>query len=209
MSENKENINEKEDVNLPSENEIQDELTDRTESSQEIKDEPVKKKKKGLFSGSKKETEKTERELSLENEVGEWKDKYLRLFSEFDNFRKRTSKERIELIKTASSDVLIKMLAVVDDFERALKSLKKEEEVQDTYLQGMELIYTKLVSILKAQGLVAMDATGKEFDTDFHEALTNIPAPTEELKGKVVEEIEKGYMLGDKVVRYAKVVVGN
>ncbi|MDO9511693.1 MAG: nucleotide exchange factor GrpE [Bacteroidales bacterium] len=211
MSDHKENnIPEEEAINTP-EQEIQDEMTEKTATeAAEIAEPSKKKKKKGLFSGNKKEeNEESSRITELENEVAEWKDKYLRLFSEFDNFRKRTAKERMDLLKTASADVLVKMLAVVDDFERAMKSLKKDDEVQNAYFQGMELIYAKLIGILKNQGLTPMETLGKDFDTDFHEALTNIPAPSDELKGKVVDEIEKGYMLGDKVVRYAKVVIGN
>lgn len=169
-----------------------------------------KKKKKGFFGGHKdEEPAKPCREEELQKEVDEWKDKYLRLFSEFDNFRKRTSRERIELAKTASSDLIVQLLPVIDDFERAMKSLDKTNETTAPYYLGMELIYNKFVSLLSRQGLKAMETKEQIFDTDFHEALTNIPAPTEELKGKVVDEIEKGYLLHEKVVRYAKVVVGS
>jgi molecular chaperone GrpE len=169
-----------------------------------------KKKKKGFFGGHKEEEpSKPCREEELQKEVDEWKDKYLRLFSEFDNFRKRTSRERIELAKTASSDLIVQLLPVIDDFERAMKSLDKSNEATAPYFLGMELIYNKFVSLLSRQGLKAMETKEQVFDTDFHEALTNIPAPTEELKGKVVDEIEKGYLLHEKVVRYAKVVVGS
>ena len=169
-----------------------------------------KKKKKGFFGGFKEaEPEKPCRDEELQAEIDEWKDKYLRLFSEFDNFRKRTSRERIDLLKSASADLIIQLIPVIDDFERALKSLDKNNELTAPYHHGMELIYNKFSALLSKQGLKPMVTKDQVFDTDFHEALTNIPAPTEEMKGKVVDEIEKGYLLNEKVIRYAKVVVGN
>lgn len=181
-----------------------------------------KKSRKGFF-GKKKDTasahdikalEDKARELEtkilkLQGEADEWKDKYLRLFSEFDNFRKRNARERVELIKSASAETIIRLLPVLDDFERALKSLSDDNEMTKPFKTGIALIFNKMTSILEKEGLKAMEATREVFDTDFHEALTNIPAPTEELKGKVVEEIEKGYLLNDKVIRFAKVIVGN
>lgn len=147
-------------------------------------------------------------ENRLETEVAELKEKYLRLYSDFENFRKRTSKERIELIKTASEDVLKDLIPVVDDFERALKASQNESDPVKIK-EGNELIFHKLVKILESKGLKVMtDQIGKPFDADTQEAITQIPAPTEELKGAVIDVIEKGYILGDKVVRYAKVVTG-
>jgi molecular chaperone GrpE len=140
----------------------------------------------------------------LTNEVAELKDKYLRLYSEFDNFRKRTSKEKLELIQTASESVIIDLLSVVDDFERA-KQNAKEGEISD----GIELIFNKLGNVLLAKGLTEMQAKGEVFNADIHDCITQFPAPTEAEKGKVVEVVEKGYLLKDKVIRFAKVVVGN
>jgi molecular chaperone GrpE len=152
------------------------------------------------------------KELSLEqkltNENNELKEKYLRLYSEFENYRRRTAKERLDLIKTASEDVIQEMIPVLDDFERAIKAEEKESGEKTS--EGRQLIYTKMVKILASKGLKSMDELiGKDFDADMHEAITQIPAPSEELKGKIVDVVERGYLLGDKVVRYAKVVIGN
>ncbi len=138
----------------------------------------------------------------------ELNDKYLRLFSEFDNFRKRSLKEKIELSKTASEEVITALLPVLDDFERAIIALEEKPEV-DQSLQGILLIYNKFLKTLQQKGLEEMQALNQPFDTDFHEALTNIPASKPELKGKVVDVIQKGYHLNGKVIRFAKVVVGN
>ncbi len=147
-------------------------------------------------------------ELEEEKEkYAELNDKYLRLFSEFDNFRKRNIKERLELTKTASQEVVVSMLPIIDDFERALKAFEESKETE-SLKEGVTLIYNKLKTTLGAKGLECMDSQGKEFDTDYHEALTQIPAPSEDMKGKVVDVIEKGYTLGGKVIRFAKVVVG-
>lgn len=143
----------------------------------------------------------------LEAQIADLKDKHLRLFSEFDNYRKRTTKERIELFKTASSEMILELLSVLDDFDRANQSFETTDDIE-AVKQGFELIHTKLQGILTKKGLENMDSKGKEFDTDFHEAITEIPAPTEELKSKVVDVIEKGYLLNGKVIRFAKVVVG-
>jgi molecular chaperone GrpE len=153
-----------------------------------------------------------ENELSQEEkltaEVGELKEKYLRLYSDFENFRKRTAKERIDLIKTASEDVLKDLIPVVDDFERAFKAAEKEADVQKIQ-EGNQLIFHKLVKILDSKGLKPMeDLIGKSFDPDTQEAITQIPSPSPELKGAVVDVVEKGYFLGEKVVRFAKVVTG-
>lgn len=141
-------------------------------------------------------------------EIAELKDKYLRLFSEYDNYRKRTLKEKLELTKTASADVITSLLPVLDDFERAIKSLEDSGET-GAHQEGMLLIYNKLKNLLQQQGLEPINALGEDFDTDFHEALTNIPASSPEQKGKVLDVIQQGYKLGEKVIRFAKVVVGN
>ncbi len=154
-----------------------------------------------------KDTELEENKLRYE--ISELKDKYLRLYSEFENYRKRTSKERIDLIKTASEDVLKEIIPVMDDFERAFKASENEENVQKVR-DGNQLIFKKLEKILELKGLQAMgDLVGKTFNADTQEAITQIPAPNEEMKGKVIDVVEKGYTLGDKVVRYAKVVIGS
>ncbi|MFA8299466.1 MAG: nucleotide exchange factor GrpE [Hyphomicrobiales bacterium] len=147
-------------------------------------------------------------ELKVQNQ--ELNDKFLRLYSEFDNFRKRTAKEKLELSKNASEKIILSLLPVMDDFDRALQALENQDnEDAGSAQEGMSLIYNKLKSILNKEGLKDIEAKGKEFDTDFHEAITQIPAPEKSLKGKVVDEIEKGYELNGKVIRYAKVVVGS
>ena len=136
-------------------------------------------------------------------------DKYLRLYAEFDNYKRRTAKERIELFKTANADVIKSMLSVLDDFDRAKKSMEIAKDI-DAVKEGIQLIHHKLKSTLQSQGLSEMESVlGKTFDTDLHEAITNVPAPSEDLKGKIMDEVEKGYLLNDKVIRYAKVVVGS
>ena len=144
----------------------------------------------------------------LTSEVKKEKDQFLRLFAEFENYKKRTSKERLELYKTASQEVVTALLAVVDDFERALTEMKKSEN-QDQ-LQGIELIYNKLIDTLQNQGLAKMEVgQGDDFDVELHEAITQIPAPEDKLKGKIVDVVGTGYKLGEKIIRYPKVVVGN
>jgi molecular chaperone GrpE len=146
-----------------------------------------------------------EEKLQLENSA--LNDKYLRLFAEFDNYKRRTQKERVELLQTAGKDVVVSMLPVLDDFERALKATENATEVS-AIREGVMLVQTKLKSILGQKGLKEMESINTVFDTDMHEAITKIPAPSDDLKGKVVDELEKGYTLNDKVIRFAKVVVG-
>lgn len=134
-------------------------------------------------------------------------DKYLRLSAEFDNYRKRTLRERMELTKTAAESLLLSILPVVDDFERAMHSIDQGMDFEATK-EGILLIYNKFKEFTQQNGITEIDAIGKEFNTDLHEALTKIPAPSEELKGKIVDVIQKGYYLNDKVIRFAKVVVG-
>ncbi len=140
-------------------------------------------------------------ELALAN------DKYLRLYAEFDNFRRRTIKEREEARKMEGKDVIVSLLPVLDDFERALKSMENATDIVPIK-EGVELIQNKLKNTLAQKGLKGMESIGETFDPELHEAITNIPAPTEEWKGKVIDEMEKGYYLNDKVVRFAKVIVG-
>jgi molecular chaperone GrpE len=153
------------------------------------------------------EAEKITAEQKLKAELSEANDKYLRLYAEFDNFKRRTSKERIELLQTAGRDVIIDLLTVLDDFERATKSMESATDIAPVK-EGVSLVHSKLKNILANKGLKEMNAKGEPFNPDLHEAVTNIPAPSDDLKGKVVDEIEKGYSLNDKVIRFAKVVVG-
>lgn len=146
-------------------------------------------------------------EEKLQQQVAELNDKYLRLFAEFDNFKRRTQKERVELLQTAGKDIVISLLPVLDDFERAIKATEKSTEVAPVR-EGIELVQTKLKTILSQKGLKEIESLNTPFDTDLHEAITQIPSPTEEQKGKVIDQLEKGYTLNDKVVRFAKVVVG-
>ncbi len=142
----------------------------------------------------------------LKAELDASKDKYLRLVAEFDNFRRRSAKERIETIQTAGREVINDLLDVLDDSDRAQKQLDKSED--KPVKEGVTLVFNKLRNVLQAKGLKPMDSIGKDFDTDLHEAITEIPAPTKELQGKVVDEVVKGYYLNDKIIRHAKVVVG-
>jgi|SRR6218665_252064 len=142
----------------------------------------------------------------LKAEVEAGKDKYLRLVAEFDNFRRRSAKERIETIQTAGKDVIKDLLDVLDDADRAQKQLDNSED--KPVKEGVSLVFNKLRSVLQSKGLKPMDSIGKDFDTDLHEAITEIPAPTEELKGRVIDEVVKGYYLNEKIIRHAKVVVG-
>ena len=144
----------------------------------------------------------------LKNEVGELKDKYLRLYSEFDNFRRRTSKEKVEFFKTANEDIMSSLIPVLDDFERAHKALT-DSKSNETVIEGINLIYNKLFNTLQVKGLKPMEsAVGAAFNSELQEAITQAPAPSEEFKGKVMDVVEKGYMLNDKVIRFAKVIIG-
>jgi molecular chaperone GrpE len=146
-------------------------------------------------------------EEQLKEDLAKEKDKFLRLFAEFENYKKRTTKERIELFKTANQDVLQSMLPVLDDFDRAMAEILKSEE--KVLVEGVQLIHNKFKDILVSKGLEVVEIkAGDAFDADFAEAVTQIPAPSEELKGKIVDVIEKGYKLGDKIIRYPKVVTG-
>jgi molecular chaperone GrpE len=158
---------------------------------------------------SKSKHRKEDKTEKLEAEIIELNDKYLRLYSEFDNYRKRTIKEKIEFSKTASTDVILSILPVLDDFERAINAFEISAESTDAVKHGIILIFSKFINILSQQGLQQMKTVGEEFSTDFHEAITNIPAPSPEQKGRVLDEIEKGYILNGKVIRFAKVVVGS
>jgi len=144
---------------------------------------------------------------ALKHQLEESRDKYLRLFADFDNAKKRHAREQLELIQTAAKGVIVDLLPVVDDFERALKTIETATEVS-AVKEGILLIHNKLESALTAKGLKAIDDLHKEFNVEHHEALTEIPAPTAELEGKVLDVVQKGYLLNDKIIRFAKVVVG-
>ena len=159
----------------------------------------------------KKKTNPKDEDISqLKATVEELKDKYLRLYSEFDNYRRRTLKEKTELSKTAAEDIMSSLLPVLDDLERALKSTLRSVDDQEVVpKEGLALIYQKFNNLLAQKGLEPIISLGEPFNVDYHDAVTNIPAPSEEMKGRVVEEVERGYQLNDKVIRYAKVIVGS
>jgi molecular chaperone GrpE len=176
----------------------------KTKTAQQNKKQQEKSKAKSAEKVEKEElvTEKTDQE-----KIAELNDKYLRLAAEYDNYRKRTLKERMDLMKTAGEDILINILPVMDDFDRALGSIDQAKEIS-AVKEGVQLIYSKFKDFLKQRGIKEIEAKEKEFDTDLHEAITKIPAPSENLKGKVVDVVEKGYYLNEKVIRFSKVVIG-
>ncbi len=154
------------------------------------------------------EVEEISREEELEDELAREKDKFLRLFAEFENYKRRTSKERMELFKTAGQEVMTALLPVLDDFDRAVKELSKSEDKE--MFKGVELIQIKLKETLKAKGLEEIKIKeGDTFDAEVHDAITQIPAPNKKMKGKIIDVVEKGYALGDRIIRHPKVVVGN
>ena len=175
---------------------------------EEVKDTEEPKDSKNVEESKKAEEVKEEKDplAELQEKYNELNDKYVRLYSEYDNFRRRTANEKIELIKTASEGAISAMLPILDDFERALPTMEKSEDKSN--YEGALLIYNKLKKTLEQKGLEEINANGAEFNTDEHEALTQIPAPEETLKGKVMDVIQKGYKLNGKVIRYARVVVG-
>lgn len=182
---------------LEPEEEIQKEVT----SEEEVKDHEQKKDK------SVKKDDKDNQLEELGQKLVEMNDKYLRLSAEFDNYRKRTLKERMELIKSAGEDVLVKILPVMDNFERALQSMETAKDIP-ALREGVELIYSNFKDFLLQNGVKEMECVNADFDPDLQEAITKIPAPTEEMKGKVMDCIQKGYIMNDKVIRFPKVVVG-
>ena len=180
------------------------------EEMQEKEQKETKKEKKGfLKKDSKKEKiEELEKKVAeLENQVGKDKDDYIRLMAEFDNYRRRTSQEKLELVSMASSDTIKGLLPVLDDCEMALKVLQETKD-SDAAKEGTELIYNKLMGYLKSKGLAVIEAVGQPFDTDLHEAVAQFPVPEEDKKGKVFDVVQTGYTLNGKVIRFAKVVVG-
>lgn len=208
MEENQENKIQEEQVQEPELNVEEQENTDNLSEKEENTD----KNKKGFF-GKKKDKDKEKiQELQAEieklnAEKAELNDRFLRLFSEFDNYKKRVSKEKLDLISTASEKVIVSILPIIDDFERAITANEKADNI-DSIKEGFNLIYNKLLQMMKRFDVEEIQAKGEEFNTDYHEAVTHFPAQKEEDKGKVIDVTEKGYKLKDKVIRYAKVVVG-
>ena len=184
---------------MPEENPVNVQGEDQQAQNAADNEDSKKKKKKSKLT-------EAEELKELQYQYAELNDKYLRLFSEFDNFRKRTNKEKVELISTASESVIESLLPVLDDFNRARKAFQ-DHNVDEQTLHGLELIQNKLFKTLEQKGLEPMDSLGKPFDTDFHDAITQIPAPSEDLKGKVFDVAEKGYLLNGKIIRHAKVIV--
>ncbi len=177
---------------------------DKTQvEEKETKAKAKKPKKKATKKADKKNIQIEE----LGTKLAELNDKYLRLSAEFDNYRRRTLKEKMELTKSAGEDIFVNLLPVLDNFERAIKSLEDSKDITSA-TEGINLIYNNFKGYLTQKGIKEIEAVEKDFDTDTHEALTKIPAPTKKLKGKVVDVIEKGYTLNDKVIRFSKVVVG-
>lgn len=184
-------------------NQSEEEVAELTNNQEELTENKKDSKKEKAHKKPKIEDQLAKTEA----EILELKDKHVRLQAEFDNYRKRTLKERMELLKTASEGLLVSILPVIDDFDRAMQTLdltQEESHVKD----GVKLIYNKFQEFLKQNGVKEIDAKEKDFDTDLHEAITKIPAPAENLKGKVVDVVQKGYSLNDKVIRFSKVVIG-
>ncbi|MEO0331086.1 MAG: nucleotide exchange factor GrpE [Bacteroidota bacterium] len=183
--------------------------TANEEVERDIAEENEVKNSTNPFEELEEEKEQETEEDNMSVALTEAKDKYLRLYAEFENYRRRTSKERLELVKTASGDIMSALLPVIDDFERSLDIFRENEAVAPMY-EGIQLVHQKMIKILEQKGLTRMDvAQGSNFDSEYHEAVVQTPAPSEELKGKVVDVIESGYFLGEKVLRYAKVVIGS
>lgn len=175
---------------------------------QDINEESINNQEENNIQNEAASKENVTAKPSAEELLAEEKDRYIRLYAEFENYKKRTAKEKMEFFQYANQDMMISMLGVLDDFERALKEIAKNGNASD--LQGVELIYQKFKNRLTEKGLKPIEVNaGDTFNVDFHEAITQIPAPSEELKGKIVDVIETGYTLSDKVIRFAKVVTGN
>ncbi len=195
--------------NIPDQEQAAEEVKEAAgQEQQENVPETKEEKKEDKKEDKKSKKDKTHEQIEkLEKEVAELKDKHLRLQAEFDNFRKRTLKEKMELLKSGGESVLTSILPVVDDLERALAAFGEVED-DNPFKTGIVLIFNKFQEFLKQNGIKEIEAKGKDFDTDLHEAITKIPAPVEELKGKIVDVVQKGYLLNEKVIRFAKVVIG-
>lgn len=178
---------------------------DKDQLTQKINEEDVNQSETDSNSENNEIENLTNEITKLKEDLDDAKDKYLRLFAEFDNYKKRTVKERFELMKTAAQETIVAILPVLDDFDRAKKSSDNGSEV---FSEGVQLVYQKLYTTLENLGLTSLESNGEKFDEEFHDAITDIPAPSEELKGKIVDTLEKGYILNGKIIRHAKVVVG-
>lgn len=169
---------------------------------------PIEDAEKSTANEAKLESSDSEKEIEkLKTELATYKDKYVRLIAEFENYKKRTIKEKIEDNKLAGKEIYLSLLPVLDDIERAMKSINSTTDIE-ALKKGVNLIYTKFKATLESKGVKEITSVGEPFNTDHHEAITSIDAPTEEMKGKVVDELEKGYWLHDKIIRFAKVIVG-
>lgn len=188
---------------------VQEEPVQETPAAENVQQEEKKEKKGFLKKDPKKEkiAELEKKVEELENKVAKDKDDYIRLMAEFDNFRRRTAQEKLELVSVASMDTIKGLLPVLDDCERAMAVLKESDD-SDAAKEGTELIYQKLLGYLQSKGLAVIEAVGKEFDTDLHEAVAQFPVPEDDKKGKVFDVVQTGYTLNGKVIRFAKVVVG-
>ncbi len=199
-------------MSVETDNEIpQNEDTEKTENATpETTEETHTEKKKSKFFGKKssKEDELKKQLEDLDVKYKELNDRFLRMYSEFDNYKKRTNKEKLELLSTASEKVIVNLLPIIDDYERAIAANEKSEDIA-AIKEGFVLIYNKMLQLLKRFDVEEIQAKGEVFDTDFHEAITHFPTQNEEEKGKVMDVTEKGYKIKDKVIRYAKVVVAN
>ncbi len=184
----------------------------KTEEHKEVieQTESNKKSDKKSSAGTSPRSRRKDKELAkVKTELTEIKDKYLRLYSEFDNFRRRTAKEKLDLVSTANEDLMIELLPVIDDFERAIKSFDSDNGDVDNIKEGVMLIFNKLNNVTEKKGLKGMETNpGDDFNSELHDAISHIPAPEEKFKGKIIDTIEKGYYLNDKVIRFAKVVTG-
>lgn len=194
-------------MNKKAKNKVKEDLSQNSEEIQD-KDTVGSQEDVSAEEGNLENANQTEEaaEMDAADAVQVERDKYLRLYSEFENFRRRTTKERLEMMQNASKDLMVELLPIVDDMERALKAMQKSGD--SAAVEGMELIFKKLYGTLEKKGLKPMNAQGEVFDPEIHEAVTQFDAPTEDMKGKVIDELEKGYFLNDKVIRFAKVVVG-
>lgn len=186
---------------------VKEQLENESQDITELQEESASHKKESKKDKSHKPSKAEEQLEKSESELLELKDRHMRLQAEFDNYRKRTLKERMELLKTASESLLVGILPVIDDFDRAMQTIDMVEE-ESPVKDGVKLIYSKFHEFLKQNGVKEIEAKGHDFDTELHEAIVKTPAPTEELKGKVVEVVQKGYSLNDKVIRFPKVVIG-
>lgn len=204
QDQNKQEEQQKEQEEQAKKQEATEEQKEDKGTDEDKEDKKAKGKKKG---GDKDKEKKSKKEKTDAEKLAELNDKYLRLTAEYDNYRRRTLKEKMELSKSAGEEILQSMLPVIDDFDRALESIDESQDIE-AVKEGIHLIYNKFRDVMEQQGVKEIEAKDQEFDTDKHEAVSKIPAPSEDMKGKVVDVVQKGYYLNDKVLRFSKVVVG-